>query len=81
LFPSDEEETGMVSLAWHGPKWGDMDRVSALSLLWKYLSDSSVSPLHKVFVEIEEPYCSTLYYSYIENAVICQVNLFTKLTF
>lgn len=51
----------------------EFDNIIALKTLWKYLTDSTVSPLYKVFVEIEEPYCTDISPGTIENSVICSV--------
>ena len=56
-FPSEDESTGSVSLAWRGPAFGEHGTWLALRLLWKYLTDSAASPLQKAFVECDEPLC------------------------
>eukprot|EP00743_Colponemidia_sp_Colp-15_P003789 GILK01004087.1.p1 GENE.GILK01004087.1~~GILK01004087.1.p1 ORF type:complete len:1022 (-),score=207.76 GILK01004087.1:87-3122(-) len=71
LFPSDEEDTGLVLVAWRGPKWMDFDGQTALRTLWTYLTQSAISPLNKEFVEIPDPYCSKVRYSFIENQEAC----------
>ena len=72
LFPSDDEETGMVIIGWRGPTYSDFNTISALKTLWKYLTDTAVSHLYKLFVEIEDPYCTDIYYGTIDNSVTCQ---------
>lgn len=57
-FPSEKEETGVVSLAWRGPKYDDQQTWAQLHLLWSYLTVSAVSPLTKALVEVETPLCS-----------------------
>ncbi|KAG8228414.1 hypothetical protein J437_LFUL003887 [Ladona fulva] len=43
-------------------------QMCACSLLLKYLTDTSVSPLRKSFVETSDPYASEVGYSLIENS-------------
>eukprot|EP01119_Soliformovum_irregulare_P011911 TRINITY_DN3047_c0_g1_i2.p1 TRINITY_DN3047_c0_g1~~TRINITY_DN3047_c0_g1_i2.p1 ORF type:complete len:1020 (-),score=257.93 TRINITY_DN3047_c0_g1_i2:13-2829(-) len=59
-FPTDDEESGNVIIAWRGPKWEEFEINVAMGVLQNYLSESAVSILHKVFVEIEDPYCSDI---------------------
>eukprot|EP01117_Protostelium_nocturnum_P008230 TRINITY_DN2936_c0_g3_i1.p1 TRINITY_DN2936_c0_g3~~TRINITY_DN2936_c0_g3_i1.p1 ORF type:complete len:1017 (+),score=266.38 TRINITY_DN2936_c0_g3_i1:107-3157(+) len=59
-FPSEDEESGLVSIAWLGPKWNNFELITSLDILWKYLVDSSVSAFQKVFVEIEDPFASDI---------------------
>uniref|UniRef100_A0A1I7ZZX7 Peptidase_M16_C domain-containing protein n=1 Tax=Steinernema glaseri TaxID=37863 RepID=A0A1I7ZZX7_9BILA len=56
--PADESVTGVVEIAWFGPKAQELYEVSALSVLSDYLRDTAVSPLEKDFVQLEDPYCS-----------------------
>ena len=68
LFPSDDETTGCVSMAWRGPRFdsvagGPQAAAAAwleLRLLWRYLTEDASSPLQKVFVECDEPLCGDL---------------------
>ena len=48
LFPSEDESTGIVSMAWRGPPYAAHGTWLMLRLLWKYLTDSAASPLQKV---------------------------------
>lgn len=58
-YPSDEENNGLFCVAWRGPSVvKDLYTFGTTSLLLKYLTDFSVSPLQKEFVEIEDPYAS-----------------------
>lgn len=69
LFPCDEEVNGMVYVGWRGPSAvTDLYKLAACSVLMKYLTDTSVSPLSKEFVEIPDPYASKVCYSLIENS-------------
>lgn len=68
-YPCEEEEKGMVWLAWRGPSSNyQLYDVSALMMLMEYLTDTAVSPLQKTFVETFEPLASKVGYSFIENA-------------
>jgi Zn-dependent M16 (insulinase) family peptidase len=53
-FPSEEEDTGSVSLGWLLPADADALHHAALRIAWLYLCDSPVSPLRKAFVERQE---------------------------
>ncbi|KAF4518639.1 hypothetical protein B566_EDAN005966 [Ephemera danica] len=69
-YPSDEEENGMVYIAWRGPSAvTDLYSMGACSVLLKYLTDTAVSPLQREFVEIKDPYASKVCYSLIENSI------------
>lgn len=58
-YPNDEENNGLFCMAWRGPSAvEDLYTVTAATLLLKYLTELSVSPLPKEFVEIEDPYAS-----------------------
>ncbi|KAK7094598.1 uncharacterized protein C05D11.1-like [Littorina saxatilis] len=70
-YPADDEEHGMVTVAWRGPMAKDQYKNEAMNILLDYLSDSAISPLQRDFVEIEEPYCSQVYQFIIENAETC----------
>ena len=59
-FPSEDESTGVVSMAWRGPAYADQQAWAMLRLLWSYLTDSAVAPLTKDMVEIDAPFCSRI---------------------
>ena len=67
-YPCEEEEKGMVWLAWRGPSVCQLYDMCALMMLMEYLTDTAVSPLQKGFVEIPEPYASRVGYNLIENS-------------
>ncbi|KAK3088334.1 hypothetical protein FSP39_017783 [Pinctada imbricata] len=75
-YPADEEKSGMVYVAWRGPVAKDQYSVTAVSVMLDYFRESPISPLQKAFVEIEDPYCSQVEGSIIENAVICTYFMF-----
>ncbi|XP_059480505.1 uncharacterized protein C05D11.1-like [Neocloeon triangulifer] len=69
-YPCDEEDCGMVSIAWRGPSAvTDLVNVAACSIIMKYLTDTAVSPLQRDLVEIKDPYASRVCYSMIENSI------------
>ncbi|PRP76487.1 hypothetical protein PROFUN_15157 [Planoprotostelium fungivorum] len=62
-FPSEDEDDGYVSMVWIGPKEEDLFTTTALGMLWKYFTDTSVSDFQRVreqanFVEMEDPIAS-----------------------
>ncbi|XP_076319317.1 uncharacterized protein C05D11.1-like [Tachypleus tridentatus] len=72
-YPCDEEDCGMVYIGWRGPLAKHFDEITAISILLKYLTETSVSPLQQEFVETGDPYCSSVSFSIIENAESCIV--------
>uniref|UniRef100_A0A1B0DIV2 Presequence protease, mitochondrial n=1 Tax=Phlebotomus papatasi TaxID=29031 RepID=A0A1B0DIV2_PHLPP len=59
LYPSDEEDCGLVFIGWRGPKCTvEHTTLTACSVLMRYLSDTSVSPLQRDLLEIDDPYAS-----------------------
>jgi Zn-dependent M16 (insulinase) family peptidase len=60
-FPEEDEGVGEVVWQFVGPEWQDFDTQKALDILSIYLTDSSVSPLYQNLVEIEKPYCTSLF--------------------
>ncbi|XP_014204980.1 uncharacterized protein C05D11.1 [Copidosoma floridanum] len=65
-----EEDNGIVNIAWRGPSavTNRFDMIGC-TLLMKYMTDTSASPLQKEFVEIEDPYCSNVTFCPIENSI------------
>lgn len=69
-YPCDSEDNGVVDIAWRGPSaLKEIYDLIGCSLLLKYLTDTSVSPLQKAFVEIDDAYASDVGYSYIQYSV------------
>mmetsp|Transcript_7633 Transcript_7633/g.28614 ORF Transcript_7633/g.28614 Transcript_7633/m.28614 type:complete len:1066 (-) Transcript_7633:1378-4575(-) len=57
FFPANDEEGGcIVYMGWRLCPWQDFMKRTSMYVLWKYLNESSISPVKKTFVEIEEPY-------------------------
>lgn len=51
--------TGMVYIGWRGPSAvTELYKLTACAVLLKYLTDTAVSPVPKMFVDIPDPYCS-----------------------
>lgn len=69
LFPTSEEEDGIVRVAWHGPMATDRYRFIAMEVLMEYLTDTPVAPLQRELVEVEDPFCSDVELLEFENAV------------
>ncbi|XP_055692741.1 uncharacterized protein C05D11.1-like [Lutzomyia longipalpis] len=69
LYPSDEEDCGLVFIAYRGPKCTtEHTTLTACSVLMRYLSDTSVSPLQRDLLEIDDPYASKVSYNIGENS-------------
>lgn len=69
LYPADEEDCGLVSVGWRGPMPTiDNLKLTACSVLLRYLSDTSVSPLQREFIEIADPYASQISFNISENS-------------
>lgn len=68
LYPSDEEDYGLVLVGWRGPKCTiENQKLTACNVLLRYLSDTSVSPLQREFIEIADPYASQISGNIVEN--------------
>ncbi|XP_025831305.1 uncharacterized protein C05D11.1 [Agrilus planipennis] len=71
-YPSDEEDNGIVAMAWRGPSAvNEIYKLNACSILLKYLTDSSVALLQNEFVEVDDPYASEVNFGIIENSISC----------
>ena len=51
-FPTDEENDGLVRIAWRGPSALDRYGMTAIAALMEYLADTAVAPLQKELVEV-----------------------------
>lgn len=67
IFATEDETTGMVLVGWRGPNVLDHYDVTAVKILLSYLTDTSVAPLQKDLVEIEEPLCGDICGQLFEN--------------
>lgn len=69
VYPSDEEDCGLVYVGWRGPKCSTEHlTLTACSVILRYLSDTSISPLQREFVETEDPFASQVNYEISENS-------------
>ena len=69
-YPCDDEDNGIVDVAWQGPSAvHEIYDLLGCTLLLKYLTDTSVSPLQKELVEIDDPYASDVGYCCCEYSV------------
>ncbi|XP_015753164.1 PREDICTED: uncharacterized protein C3H1.02c-like [Acropora digitifera] len=59
-FPTEDEESGSVLFGFRGPPGMDRYSVSAVSVMLDYLSDTSIAPLQRELVEIQDPFCSDI---------------------
>jgi Zn-dependent M16 (insulinase) family peptidase len=62
-FPSEDEDTGLVQIAWQLGPYKDFFILTAFNVLTDYLTDNSASPLQKEMIDIEEPYASEAAFS------------------
>ena len=77
-FPSEDEEHGLVSIGWRSCHWRDFYTRTALDLLWTYLASTSLSPLHKRMIEIEQPYAGDVDSSVLDKSVGIHLVEFTN---
>lgn len=71
-YSSDTDDDGLVYIGWRGPNAvKDYPSLVAISLLLDYLNDTTISPIQRDFVECEDPYCSSVCQSIIENSTSC----------
>lgn len=73
-YPCDEEKHGLFMASWRGPYAKDIGDVLAVQVLMEYLTDTSISPLQREFVENESPYCNDVSFNVTENSE-CLINL------
>lgn len=77
VYPSDCEDCGMVQVAWRGPNCTqDNFKLTACSVLLRYVSETSVSPLQREMVETSDPFASVVSYNLIENSTSALYLLF-----
>lgn len=69
VYPSDTEDCGIVHVGWRGPSCvRENHKLTACSVLLRYLSESAVSPLQHEMVEIPDPFASNVSYNIVENS-------------
>ncbi|KIH54029.1 hypothetical protein ANCDUO_15827, partial [Ancylostoma duodenale] len=74
ICPSDDESTGVVEISWFGCAPTDFKQKAALRVLFDYLSDTSVSPLQREFVLIDNPLSSQVVFG-VNQQTTCILNL------
>ncbi len=74
VCPADDESKGVVEMAWLGPSATELYNVTALLVLFDYLTETSVAPLKKDFVQTDDPYCSAVCASIIEQET-CEIDV------
>ena len=68
-YPCDDEDNGIVIAAWRGPSAvHEFYDLKGCTLLLKYLTDTSVSPLQQEFVEVDDPFANNVAYNLSENS-------------
>lgn len=71
-YSSDTDDDGLVYIGFRGPNVVDNFReLIALTILLDYLNSTAISPIQRDFVESDEPYCSSVSHSFIENSTAC----------
>lgn len=71
-FPCDDDDNGIVHVAWRGPSSvTEVEQSTIISLLFDYLNDTAASPLQRAFVERKDPFCSAVSFNLIENSEMC----------
>lgn len=61
-FPSNEDNLGSIGLAWRGAFAKDLTKVLSFHVIFKYLRETSSSPLYQNFVQIENPWATDIDY-------------------
>ena len=61
-FPSNEENLGSIGFAWAGAPAKDLTKVLSFHVIFKYLRETSSSPLYQKFVQIENPWATDIDY-------------------
>ncbi|KAL6725674.1 hypothetical protein Aduo_007710 [Ancylostoma duodenale] len=74
ICPTDDESTGVVEISWFGCAPTDFKQKAALRVLFDYLSDTSVSPLQREFVLIDNPLSSQVVFG-VNQQTTCILNL------
>uniref|UniRef100_A0A1I7U966 Presequence protease, mitochondrial n=1 Tax=Caenorhabditis tropicalis TaxID=1561998 RepID=A0A1I7U966_9PELO len=72
--PTDDASRGAVEVAWFAHHPSDLDTHSSLHVLFDYLSNTSVSPLQKDFILLEDPLASSVSF-HIAEGVKCDMRL------
>ncbi len=75
-FPDEDESVGDILISWMGPEYSNILDDLAIDILGSYLTESSIDPLQREIVEIDDPlanYVSIYPTTYVNN--ITQLSL------
>lgn len=71
-YSSDTDDDGLVYIGFRGPNViENFKELIAVTIILNYLDSTSISPIQRDFVECDEPYCSSVSHSIIENSTSC----------
>jgi len=70
-FPTEDESNGLFFIGWRGPNVKEYYEIAAIDSFLRYLTETSAAILQKELVEIDDPFCSDLTYSIMENQETC----------
>lgn len=80
-FPCDDDDNGLVYIAWRGPSCvTHIQQSTIISLLFDYLNDTAAAPLQRAFVERNDPFCSGVSFCMFENSIPCMCLQFESVT-
>ncbi|CAI5445347.1 unnamed protein product [Caenorhabditis angaria] len=74
ICPSDDATRGSVEIAWFAHSPTELEVHSALHVLFDYLSNTSVAPIQKDFVLLDDPLASGAYF-HVAEGVRCDLRL------
>lgn len=61
-FPDEDESMGEVVIGWIGPECNDLLTNLAVDMVGEYLTDTPISLLNKILVEVEDPLATEVVY-------------------
>ncbi|CAL1530529.1 unnamed protein product [Lymnaea stagnalis] len=70
LYPSEDDEYGMVHIGFRGPPSKALYEHLCLSILTDYLDGSAISPIQRDMVEIDNPFAGNADFNIIENSTL-----------
>ncbi|XP_059140205.1 uncharacterized protein C05D11.1-like [Physella acuta] len=70
LYPSEDDEYGMVHIGFRGPPSKELYEHLCLSVLTDYLDGSAISPIQRDMVEIHRPFAGDVDFNIIENSIL-----------
>ncbi|EIN14202.1 hypothetical protein PUNSTDRAFT_49027 [Punctularia strigosozonata HHB-11173 SS5] len=75
-FPEKDESVGELIISFMGPPPNAFLERKALDILGTYLTSSAVAPLNKEYVEIENPFCTYIYFSEDVRATLVDLPIY-----